>query len=106
MLFGEMEKTHNLKKLAEESFSSIVPYVPELATSIILLRHTGLRMHMKTKLVTSDSWSSLPKAERERRELAATRLKERLSSIPYYKRGAELSGDEYWARFYDSAVNT
>ena len=61
---------------------------------------------METKLVTSDSWSLLPKEERERRELAATRLKERLSSIPWYKRAEELDGDEFWASFYDSRVNT
>lgn len=40
---------------------------------------------METKLVTSDSWSLLPKEERESRELAATRLKERLSSSLVYR---------------------
>ena len=71
-----------------------------------LSRHSRSRMPMATKLVTSDSWSLLPKEERERRELAATRLRDRLISIPWYKEKDQRSGDEFWASFYDSRVNT
>lgn len=60
----------------------------------------------KRSLVTSASWSSLPKEERERRERAATRLRERLLSIPWYRQKDQLDGNEFWARFSDSRVNT
>lgn len=61
---------------------------------------------MKRRRVTSDSWRSLPFEERRRRELGATRLKEGLSSIPWYQKKTEKEGDEFWARFYDSGVFT
>lgn len=59
---------------------------------------------MATRLVTSDSWNSLPPEERARREQGATRLKESLSSIPWYQQKTETEGDEFWAAFYDSRV--
>ncbi len=68
--------------------------------------HAGLRTPVETKLVTSDSWSLLPARERERRELAATRLRERLLSIPWYRQADQRGGADFWANFYDSQVNT
>ena len=75
-------------------------------TLSIVSRHARSRMPMETKLVTSDSWSLLPKEERERCELAATRLKEQHISMPWFREKDQRSGDEFWASFYDSRVNT
>jgi predicted secreted protein len=52
------------------------------------------------------SLPALSPEERERRELGAKRLKERLSGVPYYAKCAEEDGDDYWRAFYASRVNS
>lgn len=42
--------------------------------------------------------------ELERRKRAAQRLKERYSSIPWYKEQGEKQGDQFWERLQARAV--
>ena len=68
----------------------------------------GLRRYNPTmdtqRLVTSKAWSVLKPEERRRRELGATRLRQRLGGVPFYAAQGKKGGDEYWAAFYDSGV--
>jgi hypothetical protein len=49
---------------------------------------------------------SLSHKEQERQRLGAERLKERLSSIPWYAEAARDYGKGYWEMLYASAVNS
>lgn len=42
----------------------------------------------------------LPEDERSRCEQGAERLRERLSSVPYYAKEAEIVGPIYWQQLY------
>ncbi len=43
--------------------------------------------------------------EKDRRQRGAKRLRERLSSVPFYAKAAERDGPGYWYDFYLSRVN-
>ena len=49
---------------------------------------------------------SLSQKEQERRHQGAERLKERLSSIPWYAEAARRYGEGYWEMLYASRVNS
>jgi len=68
-------------------------------------RATAIGTSGKAPVVTSTSWAILSPAERCQRELGATRLKERLSPLPFYAKASEVHGDEYWAQFYENRLN-
>jgi len=68
-------------------------------------RRTAVGTPTETPVVTSSAWQGLTPEERQQRELGATRLKERLSRLPFYAKASELHGDEYWAQFYESRMN-
>lgn len=51
-----------------------------------------------------DSLPPIPPAERERREQAAARLRERLMALPGYRDRAECQSDAFWRNFQASAV--
>lgn len=46
--------------------------------------------------------ASLTEAEVERRRLSGLRLKEQLSSIPFYARRAKEQGENYWTELYSA----
>lgn len=52
------------------------------------------------------STSSLSQEELARRARGAQRLKERLSSMPFYAKAAEKDGPGYWEKFYASRVKS
>lgn len=60
---------------------------------------------MTDKPETESLFSLLPKAERERCEQASERLKERLSSVPFYRERAKKD-PRYWQKLYASAIKS
>ena len=60
---------------------------------------------MNTHTQMESIFSLLPKVERERCERASEYLKERLSSVPFYREAAK--GDPlYWKKLYASRIKS
>ena len=64
------------------------------------------RQKMRSELRTLISKCRISKKERERRARGAQRLKERLSSVPFYADAAMRDGPGYWEKFYASRVKS